>query len=201
MAINSKGLSALSHFRNSRTSMSLDEPVYKNLFVVEIQLPSLIGADNEMKNLLLEGVQKVSGLDTAKVPSAVLQHYKSSDRSFAGSGLEQTYLDVKFDFEINVQRDDKGVQALSQLKMLKAWTDLVYDPLSGKMGLKRDYVSPQINITLHDKAYNPLRSWTLYNAFPISNITPIDLDYAQKTEVYKVQDFTVRCDYWEEVIY
>lgn len=200
MSINSKGLMGLSHFSKSRVSRSLDEPIYKNLFTVEIQLPSSIGADAENTNLLLEGVQKVTGLDTAKVPGVVLQHYKSSDRSFAGSGPDNTYLDVKIDFEINVQRDTAG-PSLTQLKMLRRWTDLVYDPLTGRMGLKTEYVAPQVNITLHDKAYNPLYVWTLYNAFPITNITPIDLDFAQKTDVYKVTDFTLRCDYWEEQIY
>lgn len=199
MAIKSKGLNGLSHFTTSRTSRSLDEPIYKNLFTVEIQLPAAVGADNESTNLLLEGVQKVSGLDTARVPGVVLQHYKSSDRSFAGSAPDQTFIDVKFDFEINVQRDSNG-PSLTQLKQLRRWTDLVYDPLTGRMGLKSEYVAPQINITLHDKQYNPLYVWTLYNAFPITNITPFDLDFAQKTEVYKVVDFTVRCDYWEEQI-
>ena len=132
MAIKSKGLNGLSHFSTSRVSRSLDEPIYKNLFTVEIQLPAAIGADSQSTNLLLEGVQKVSGLDTAKVPGISQQHYKSSDRSFAGSGPENTYLDVKFDFEINVQRDSKG-PSLTQLKMLRRWTDLVYDPLTGRL--------------------------------------------------------------------
>ena len=200
MAITSKGLHGLSHFSQARISRSLDEPIYKNLFTVEIDLPAGVGADDETENILLEGIQKISGLDTAKVPGVVLQHYKSSDRSFAGSGPENTYLDVKFDFEINVQRDSSG-PTLTQLKQLRRWTDLIYDPLNGRMGLKSDYVAPQVVITLHDKAYNPLYMWTLFNVFPITNITPIDLDFAQKTDVYKVTDFTLRCDYWEEQIF
>ena len=199
MALKSNGLNGLSHFTTSRVSKSLDEPVYKNLFTVELQLPAGVGADNETVNLLLEGIQKVSGLDTAKVPGVTMQKYKSSDRSFAGAGPENTFLEVKFDFEINVQRNN-GKPALTQLKALRRWTDLIYDPITGRMGLKADYVAPQCVITLHDKAYNPLYIWTLYNVFPTSNITAIDLDYSQKTEAYKVTDFTLRCDYWKEEI-
>ena len=197
MSITSKGLNGLSHFTNSRISRSMDEPIYRNLFTVEIQLPAAIGATDETTNLLLENVQKVTGLDTAKVPGAVLQHYKSSDRSFAGGGVEQTFIDVKLDFEVNVQRNS-GVASLTQLKTLRRWTDLVYDPLTGRMGLKVDYVAPQMTVTLHDKGFNPLYIWTLYNVFPITNITAMDLDFAAKNEIYKVTDFTLRCDYWEE---
>lgn len=199
MSITSKGLNGLSHFSNSRISRSLDEPIYKNLFTVEIQLPPAIGATDETTNLLLEGIQKVSGLDTAKVPGAVLQHYKSSDRSFAGAGPESTFLEVKMDFEINVQRNSGNV-SMTQLKTLRRWTDLVYDPLTGRMGLKADYVAPQMTITLHDKALNPIYVWQLFNVFPTTNITAIDLDYASKSDLYKVADFTVRCDYWNEYI-
>ena len=57
--ITSKGLNALSHYNNSRISMGMDEPVYLNLWTVEIQLPDSVGADAESTNLLLEGIQKV----------------------------------------------------------------------------------------------------------------------------------------------
>ena len=197
MSITSKGLNGLSHFTSSRISRSMDEPIYRNLFTVEIQLPAAIGATDETTNLLLENVQKVTGLDTAKVPGVVGQHYKSSDRSFAAGGVEQTFIDVKLDFEINVQRNS-GTASLTQLKTLRRWTDLVYDPLTGRMGLKVDYVAPQMTVTLHDKGYNPLYIWTLYNVFPITNITAMDLDFAAKNEIYKVTDFTLRCDCWEE---
>lgn len=197
--ITSKGLHGLSHFSTSRISRSLDEPVYRNLWTAEIQLPESIGADSEQINLLLEGLQKVSGLDTTKVPGAVGQMYKSSDRSFAGGGPENTYLDIKLDFEINVQ-DSGGSPTMTQLRTLRKWCDLVYDPLTGRMGIKRDYVAPQMVVTLHDKNYNPLWIWTLYNVFPITGINAVELDYTNKNDLYKVSDFTLRCDYWTESI-
>ncbi len=197
--ITSKGLNALSHFNNSRVSRAMDEPIYKNLWSVEIQLPDGVGATVESTNIVLEGVRKVTGLDTPKVPGVAQQRYKSADRSFAGAGPETTFLEVGLDFDINVQRNN-GKPSMTQLKLLRKWCDLVYDPLTGRQGLKVDYTAPQMVITLYDKAMNPLWIWTLYDVFPMSNITPMELDYDQKTELYKVTDFKLRCDRWDEVM-
>lgn len=197
--ITSKGLNALSHFNNSRVSRAMDEPIYKNLWSVEIQLPEGVGATVESTNILLEGVRKITGLDTTKVPGVAQQRYKSADRSFAGAGPETTFLEVGLDFDVNVQRSN-GKPSMTQLKLLRKWCDLVYDPLTGRQGLKIDYTAPQMVITLHDKAMNPLWMWTLYDVFPMSNITPMELDYDQKTELYKVTDFKLRCDRWDEVM-
>ena len=57
--LTSVGLMGLPHFRTSRVSREMYEPVYLNLFTVEIQLPKKLtgdgGISNEDKNLLLEG--------------------------------------------------------------------------------------------------------------------------------------------------
>ena len=74
----------LPHFRTSRVSRELYEPVYQNLFTVEIQLPRALTVSDDDKNLLLEGVTKVSGLDTNKNPGlADTQKYKSADKENA----------------------------------------------------------------------------------------------------------------------
>ena len=99
----SNGLIGLSHFKNSRISSDLMEPVYLNIFTVQISLPSAIGATEQDTNLLLEGVQRVGGLDTNKNPGAVTQNYKYAQRSFAGARPENTYIDIDLDFEVNLQ--------------------------------------------------------------------------------------------------
>lgn len=196
----SKGLLGLSHFSNSRVSMSNWEPIYQNLWNVQIQLPAGLGADEETSNILLEGIKKVDGLNTTKAIAAMTQNYKSSDRSFAGSGPDNTYIDVTLDFEINLMRNNDNTPTMTQVKTLRKWCDLVYDPLTSRMGLKQDYIAPQVVITLHDKALNPFWQWTLYNVFPTTPINPPSLDYSQKSEAYKITGFTLRCDYWNEVM-
>lgn len=201
----SVGLMGLPHFKTSRVSMEMYEPVYLNLFTVEFQLPKGLtgtgGISDDDKNLLLEGVQNVKGLDTNKNPGvATLQHYKFADRSFAASGTDKTYIDVTMDFEINVRGSATGAPDMYTLKILRRWNDLIWDPITGRQGLKVNYVAPTVTVTMHDKANQPFWQWTLYNVFPTTNLTIPDLDYSKKTDLYKVTGYTLRCDYWDEVM-
>ena len=201
----SVGLMGLPHFKTSRVSMEMYEPVYLNLFTVEIQLPKGLtgtgGISDDDKNLLLEGVQNVKGLDTNKNPGvANLQHYKFADRSFAASGTDQTFIDVSMDFEINVRGSAAGAPDMYTLKILRRWNDLIWDPLTGRQGLKVNYVAPTVTVTMHDKANQPFWQWTLYNVFPTKNLPVPELDYSKKTDLYKVTGYTLRCDYWDEVM-
>ena len=137
----SPGLMGLPHYRSSRVSRSMYEPVYQNLFTVTIQLPdaitNLLGNDaTEDTNLLLEGVRKVEGLDTQKVPTTVEQKYKFASRRFAASGPTETTIDLKLDFEINVRNCETGAPNMYTLRILRMWDDLIYDPLTGTQGLK-----------------------------------------------------------------
>jgi hypothetical protein len=75
----------------------------------------------------------------------------------------------------------------------------VYDPLTGRTGLKADYVAPWVLITLYNRAASPFWQWKLYNVFPITAITPVELDYNNDT-IYKVTGFTLACDSWDETI-
>ena len=206
----SVGLSGLSHFRTSRVSMAMWEPIYLNLFTVEFQLPDAIrdalgeNYDND-SNLVLEGVQKVNGLDTNKVPAAgTEQHYKFASRRFANSGPESTTIDPELEFEVNLMTADPSsadrTPTMTQLKVLRKWNDLIYDPLTGRMGLKAEYVAPWVKITLHDKAYQPFWQWTLYHVWPTTNLPVPSLDYMQKNTVYKVTGYKLACDYWDEVM-
>lgn len=201
----SVGLMGLPHFKTSRVSMEMYEPVYLNLFTVEFQLPKGLtgtgGISDDDKNLLLEGVQNVKGLDTNKNPGvAQLQHYKFADRSFAASGTDQTYIDVTMDFEINVRGSATGAPDMYTLKILRRWNDLVWDPITGRQGLKVNYVAPTVTVTMHDKANQPFWQWTLYNVFPTKSLPTPELDYSKKTDLYKVTGYTLRCDYWDEVM-
>lgn len=198
--ITSSGLSGLSHFKTSRVSMNMWEPVYLNLFTVTIQLPDAIKADVDT-DLFLEGINKINGLDTNKVPGAnAKQNYKFAERRFADAGPDKTTIDVSFDIEINLKGSVEGAPNIYQLKALRKWNDLIYDPLTGRMGLKAEYVAPQVVITLHDKAYQPFWQWTLYHVWPMTNLSVPELDYMKKGEVYKINNYTLACDYWDEVM-
>lgn len=198
--VSSVGLMGLSHFRTSRVSMENYEPVYLNLFTVEIELPSKLAVSEADRNLFLEGIKSVKGLQTDAIPAAIQQQYKFADRSFAGSGPSETFINVSFDMEVNLRNSSVGSPDMYAVKILRAWCDLIYDPLTGRQGLKVDYTAPSMTITLHDKANNPFWQWTLYNVFPTKGIQVPDFDYNTKTDVYKIQGFELRADYWDETM-
>lgn len=195
----SHGLMGLPHYRNSRASVELYEPIYQNIFTVNITLPASVGATQEEVNLVLEGVQKIGGLETSKLPtSPAMQHYKFADRSYAGSKPDNTHVDLDLDFQLNLRHDENRVPTNYAYNLLRKWTDLIYDPLTGRSGLKRDYVAPNMIVTVQDRAGTPYWGWIFYNIFPISNLPTPDLNY-QSTDLLKVPSFKLRCDIWDEV--
>ena len=93
-----------------------------------------------------------------------------------------------------------GKPDLYTLKLLRRWNDLIYDPLTGRMGLKAQYVAPQVVVTMHDKAGQPFWTWTLYHVWPTTPLPAPALSYTQKSELYKVTGYTLACDYWDEAM-
>lgn len=192
----SQGSFGLSHWRNSRAAQELYEPVYLNLFTIQISLPVGVGSTDENTNLLLENVMKISGLVSHSFPtSPVAQQYKWATRRFAAAKPEQTTMDIALDFEVNLDRTPSAYV----LKTLRKWCDLVYDPLTGRTGLKADYVAPWMLITMYDRAANPFWQWKCYNVFPITQIPAPELEY-MGTELYRITGFTLACDSWDESI-
>jgi hypothetical protein len=192
----SKGTFGLPHFRNSRAAQELYEPLYLNLFTVEISLPVGVGSTEENKNLLLENVQQIGGLESNSFPSSpVGQFYKWAERRFAGAKPEKTTMDVTLNFEINLNRTPSAYA----LKTLRRWNDLVYDPLTGRTGIKADYVAPWVLITMYDRAANPYWQWKLYDVFPTTAIPAPELDY-QSEEIYRIEGYGLAADSWDETI-
>jgi len=197
--ITSNGLLGLPHYRNSRVSMSLAEPLYKNLFTMQITLPQAIGADAQSTNLLLEEVTSVTGLNTNKVPGAVEQKYKYASRSFAGGKPNETTIDLTINFNLNLTYDgEDGTPSNFAVKMLRKWTDLIFDPITGRTGLKKDYVADQAVITMQDRAGTPFWQWICYDIFPTKGIDDVGLTY-DTPDLVAVQGLTFRCDYYDEI--
>jgi len=192
----SQGSFGLPHWKNSRAAQELYEPVYLNLFTMQIALPVGVGSSDENTNLLLEQVQNITGLVSHSFPGSPMeQQYKWATRRFAGAKPDKTTMDIGITFEVNLDRTPSAYV----LKTLRKWCDLVYDPLTGRTGLKVDYVAPWMLITMYDRAANPFWQWKCYNVFPMSQLPAPELGY-MSDEHYKIENFTLAVDSWDESI-
>lgn len=194
----SNGLLGLSHFRNSRVATSLWEPIYQNLFSVQLVPPmGLEDRSDERVNIILEGVQSVGTIASSKGSPVVEQKYKFATRSFAGAVPENTTIDLQIQFALNLSYDN-GTPESYTYKFLREWTDLVYDPLTGRQGLKKDYVAPSMTVTAHDRSGVGWQQWVLYYIFPTTPCPNINLGY-QQTQLFE-GSMTFRCDWWDECV-
>ena len=182
-----------SHYKNSKASMNNWEPAFLNQFEVTLIPPVGIdpGVGQNGQNLILEQVKKVTGLELDKNPGVVEQYYKFAKRRYAGARPETTTMDVTIDFEINLN----DANSMYTFKTMRAWSDLIYNPMTGSMGLKKDYIGQGL-ITIFNKNGKIYRKVRMPAIFPMSPINPMELDY-QSQEVY-MMSLTFAVDYWED---
>jgi hypothetical protein len=184
-------MAGLPHYRNSRAAMNKFEPVYLSQFEIQLTPPPAVTS----WTLVMENVLKVGGVDINKLPAVVEQKYKSAKRSFAGGMNDATTADVQLEFEVNL--DDAN--SMYVYKALRQWTDLIYDPLTGRMGLKKDYTGGPMIINYFNKNGDIFRQVKFPVCFPTTPLPVIESDFSSN-DIYKVTGFTFRCDYWEETI-
>lgn len=183
-------MSGLSHYKNSRSSMQNEEPVYLNQFEVSLVAPNGLNAGD----LLIQSVTKIGGLEVDKMPATVEQFYKQAKRRYASAKPESTTVDINIEFEVNVN----DANSMYVYKILRQWCNLVFDPLTGRMGLKREYIGGPLTISVHTKAGDVIRQLTFPVIFPMSSLPALELDYASE-EIFKV-NLTFAADYWNDII-
>lgn len=184
-------MAGLPHYRNSKAAMAKFEPVYNAQFEVLLTPPAAVTG----WTLVMENVLKVGGIDVNRLPAVVEQKYKSAKRSFAGGMNDATTIDIQLDFEVNLDESNSAYV----YKALRKWCDLIYDPLTGRMGLKRDYTGGPMIINYFNKAGDIFRQVKAPVVFPTTPITPIESDFSNN-DIYRITGFTLRADYWEETI-
>lgn len=179
------------HFSDSKTSTSLDEPVYTTKFVSTFILPPAL-RNTYGTQLMSEQLLKVGGLECDKMLNPTEQFYRFHKRRFAGS-ITDTNIDVTTSFEVNVSKGN----IMYPYNVIKEWLYLIYDPQTGFQGLKRDYVGSW-NLEIHTKAGEVLRKIYFPIFFPIKPITAMNLDYTAEGH-YKM-DMTWAGENWTDKV-
>lgn len=190
-------MAGLSHFIASKAGIKAYEPVYLNQFEVIISPPVAVSnpVGNSGRSLLVENVLSVSGLAIDKNPGVMEQRYKFSRRRYAGGLVDDTGVKVRIEFETNL--DDNNSNYV--FKTLRQWSDLIYNPLTGAMGIKSTYAGgTYILISVFNKEGDVFRKVKLLNVFPVDPIKSLDLDYTNGTTPFKVT-ISFRADYYEDI--
>ena len=178
-------MAGLPHFRNSAAGPGKFEPIYLNQFEVIITPPPAVaGKIGFGNNLMLEHVLKVSNLPeyAGSGSGVVVQNYKFSQRVYAPARPQQTYHQFTVDFEVNLNNSND----MYIYNALRAWADLIYDPLTGRQGLKADYADATIQISQFNRAGLIFRDFTFSPVFiGPQKMTETALDYTSEA-IYKL---------------
>jgi hypothetical protein len=189
-------MAGLPHFRNSTASKYNYEPVYLNQFEVIIQPPAgipLAAQRFKGEGILAQGIKSLSGLAVDIAPSATTdQNYKFATRRYAGGEPSTTDMTVTMEFEVNLNPETNSMEVY---KILRQWSDLIYNPLTGAMGIKKDYVGSMV-ISIFNKRGDVFRRVNIPSCFLSEAIPAMDLDYEQANN-YSISLSWI-CDYWED---
>jgi hypothetical protein len=183
-------MAGLPYWSNSLASREYYEPIYQNQFEVILTPPPVITGSEVA--LLVEHVTKISGLpEINSAGTLVEQNYKFATRSYAGAVPDTTVADLEITFTVNLNEENNAYI----YNILRAWNDIVYNPLTGSQGLKRDYVG-SLSVHVSNKTGEIFREWSFASIIPNAKLTEIKLDYTEKA-VYDVT-MKYRADNWTE---
>lgn len=182
-------MAGLPHFLNSRAAVRYYEPVYKNLFQVTITPPAGLN-DGQ---ILTQQVKSIGGLNQDKLQSPLEQTFKGATRSYASGKPESTTVDLSIDFELNL---DEGL-GLYVFKFLRDWARLIYNPLTGEQGLKKDYVG---KIVVDNYTRNGQIFWRriFHDCFITGDSLDALAEMSYDGSELATQSITFRSDWWSE---
>lgn len=184
-------MAGLPHYKNAKIAMQLGEPVYQNLFEVTITPPAGVSGWDQ---LVLDNIKKIGGLETEKTPGLVEQIYKGARRRFSAAFPDSTTVDIAIDFEVNLN----DANSMYVYKALRRWTDLIFDPLTGAMTLKKDYAGGPMTVSVHNKKGDIFRQWVFPVVWPMTALPAMELDYSSGSNIWSVS-MTFAADYWEDM--
>ena len=180
------------HYKNSQASINNWAPAYNAQFNISFTPPPGISD----WDITLENVIKVTEVKTNFMPEMVTQKYKGATRSYPGGAVPDQATDITIDFELNVNESN----SLYVYKALRKWSDMIYDPLTAKFGMKKDFVGGPFIITQFNKDGSIFRQVTYPTVFPSAAIeySP-EFDWTNN-DVITISGWKLRADYFDEGI-
>jgi hypothetical protein len=166
------------------------EPVYLNMFEVLLKPPAAVSN----WEWVMDNVRSVTGMETDKTPGLVEQIYKGAKRRFAAGFPEGTTVDLTMEFDVNLNDSN----SMYVYKGIRNWCDLIWDPLTGAMSLKKDYAGGPMTVSIYNRKGDIFRQWIYPVVWPMASIGAMDLNYESGGEVWKMS-LQLSADYWEDM--
>jgi len=179
----------LSHYRNNKASYKWFEPFYQNLFEVSIIPPATVSGGE----ILLEHVNKISGLTQDRGSDIITQQYKFAKRSYASGVPTDTTNELEIDFSLNLN----DANELYVYKTIRNWWRTQFNPLTGEQGLKKDYLGTII-VTNYNRKGDIFWQRTFHDCIPNGDLPELTSDYSSGEAVPMAVKWT--SDWWEENI-
>jgi len=185
-------MAGLPHYKNSIAAQKLWDPVFFAYFDVMITPPSGVSD----WPLVMNNILKIEGLmGNAHELNMQQQKYKGANRSFVGGVVPDNSHELTLSFEVNLNDSN----SMYVYKAIRQWSDLAFNPLTGKWGMKRDYHGGPLVVTQFNANGDIFRQITYQVAIPTSQVKgPDEVDW-EADGIYRVEGWTIRVDDWDEV--
>lgn len=186
----------LPHIKNSQAGINLYDPVFKQIFEVEFDLPAAIAAEfGGDRTLLTEHVLSVSFGDAfERAPETDQQKFMGTSRSFIKPHIEDTSAEITVNFTLNLRN---GVDNYIY-KVLRAWSRLGYNIDTGERHLKKDYCAQWLKIRVANQAGDVYRDIAFKDVMMKGPIGSLG-EYAYDSDDALTLEVKFVSDWWTDV--
>ena len=184
---------SLSHFKNSHAAVNKWEVVNPAMFEVTLLPPTIESGDTLTRQLLLEHVRTIRGLDGLNPGLGIItQKYKQADRVYNGVP-DTTHLELSMTFSLNLNDANENYIYTA----LRKWYNKGFDPAIGSYGLKKDYCGSMV-INEYNRDGSIWRSITCINVFINGQITGLGEDSYDNGNTAKELTVNFIADCWDD---
>ena len=187
---------ALPHIQNSLAGREKFDPVFKQIFEVEFDLPAaLVSQFNGDRTVLTEHVLSISGLSALdKAPETETQKFMGTDRSYIKPHIDGTRAELEVKFTLNL-RDGTDNYIY---KIFRAWSRLGYNIETGERHLKKDCCADWLKIRVGNQVGDVYREIVFKDVMMNGGVDGLgDYDYSSDDACELTVKFV--SDWWTDI--